>query len=109
MPTVNYLDPAGVTHSVDVPVGRSLMEGAVANDVPGVMAECGGNLACATCHVYIDAASFARIGPAPAGSLEDEMLDHVRSGRQASSRLSCQVIVGDGMDGIVVHVAPSQA
>jgi len=74
----------------------------------GVLAECGGNLSCATCHVYIDEASFDRVGPAEAGSLEDEMLDNVSSDRLPSSRLSCQVHVVAEMDGVTVRVAPQQ-
>lgn len=108
MPTVNYLDPAGTNHEIEVPVGQSLMEGAVRNGVPGVLAECGGNLSCATCHVYIDDAWFDRVGPAEAGSLEDEMLDNVSADRLPSSRLSCQVKVRAEMDGAMVRIAPRQ-
>lgn len=108
MPTVHYRDPAGVVHSVEVPAGHTLMEGAVRHGVPGVLAECGGNLACATCHVYVDEAWSDRVGrPAP-GSIEDELLDNVLSDRNRCSRLSCQVVVETGMDGLTVRVAPRQ-
>ncbi|GAC1666874.1 MAG: 2Fe-2S iron-sulfur cluster-binding protein [Steroidobacteraceae bacterium] len=108
MPTVKYQDPAGATHEIQVPIGHSLMEGAVRNGVPGVLAECGGNLSCATCHVYIDEAWLDRIEPAEAGSFEAEMLDNVSADRLPSSRLSCQVLMSAEMDGITVRVAPRQ-
>ena len=108
MPTVNYVDPAGARQEVEVPIGQSLMEGAVRNGIVGVLAECGGNLSCVTCHVYIDDAWFDRVGPAQAGSLEDELLDNVSAERLPSSRLSCQVRIGAELDGVVVRVAPRQ-
>ena len=108
MPTVNYVDPAGAHQEVEVPLGQSLMEGAVRNGIAGVLGECGGNLSCVTCHVYIDEAWFDRVGPAQAGSLEDEMLDNVSAERLPSSRLSCQVRIGAELDGVVVRVAPRQ-
>jgi 2Fe-2S ferredoxin len=108
MPTVNYRDPAGVNHAVQVPIGETLMEGAVRHKVPGMQAECGGNLSCATCHVYIDEAWIDRVGPAEAGSYEYEMLDNVSADRLPSSRLSCQVLVSAEMDGVAVRIAPRQ-
>lgn len=108
MPTVRYRNPAGVEHQVQVAVGHSLMEGAVQHGVQGMVAECGGNLACATCHVYIDDEWAARVGAAPPGSREDEMLDHVRTDRLPTSRLSCQVLLTEAMDGVVVRIAASQ-
>jgi 2Fe-2S ferredoxin len=108
MPTVTYLDPKGIQHAIEVPIGQSLMEGAVRNGVPGILAECGGNLSCATCHVYIDEAYFDRVGPAEAGNLEDEMLDNVSSDRLPSSRLSCQVHMVAEMHGVTVRIAPRQ-
>lgn len=108
MPRVNYLDSAGATHTVEVASGASLMEGAVQHGVPGVLGECGGNLSCATCHVYIDAPFFERVGPANQGSFEDEMLDNVSADRLPSSRLSCQVLMRDDLNGITVRIAPRQ-
>ena len=108
MPTVKYRDPAGRTHEIQVPIGQSLMEGAVRNGVLGVVAECGGNLSCATCHVYIDEAWFDLVGPAESSSLEDEMLDNVSAERLPSSRLCCQVLMSAVLDGVTVRVAPRQ-
>ena len=64
----------GREHPVDVPVGKSVMQGAIENNVPGIDADCGGECACATCHVYVDAAWLAKIGLPPAGSQEASML-----------------------------------
>lgn len=108
MPTVNYLDPSGKNHEVEVPHGQSLMEGAVRHGVPGMLGECGGNLSCATCHVYVEAAWSDAVGACESGSLEDEMLDNVSSERLPTSRLSCQVHMGSRIEGVVVRIAPSQ-
>jgi ferredoxin, 2Fe-2S len=108
MPTINYVDPTGANHQIQVPIGQSLMEGAINGGVVGILAECGGNLACATCHVYIDAAWVNQVGPAKAGSVEDEMLDNVSTDRLPSSRLSCQVRISAALDGIVVRIASRQ-
>jgi ferredoxin, 2Fe-2S len=108
MPTVNYVDPTGLARKIQVPIGQSLMESAVRNNVPGMLAECGGNLSCATCHVYIDETWFDRIGPAETGGFEDEMLNNVGADRLPSSRLSCQIQMTADMDGLVVRIAPLQ-
>ncbi len=108
MPTVNYIDPAGIQHEVEVPLGQSLMEGAVRDGIVGMLGECGGNLSCVTCHVYIDDAWFDRVGPALEGSLEEELLDNVSAERLPSSRLSCQIHIGAELDGVVVRVPPRQ-
>ena len=82
------------------------MEGAIDNDVPGVVAECGGACACATCHVHVDAAWLAELGPV--SEMEDAMLDSALS-RQPNSRLSCQIEVADNLEGLTVQVAPNDA
>ncbi len=108
MPKIFFTDPAGREHAVQVQAGHSLMEGAVQHGIPGIVAECGGNLACATCHVYIDERSTRVVGAPDPGGTEDEMLDLARSERLKSSRLSCQVVVTDAMDGLRVRIAPLQ-
>jgi 2Fe-2S ferredoxin len=108
MPKVIYQDPAGVDHEIAVPIGQSLMEGAVRHGVPGLLGECGGNLSCATCHVYIDDAWRERVGAAEAGGFEDSMLENVSAPRLPSSRLSCQVPLSAELDGLRVRVAPVQ-
>lgn len=100
------MDPAGNRHELDLAVGSTVMEGAIDNDVPGVVAECGGACACATCHVYVDNAWAGRL--APLSEMEDAMLESALS-RQPSSRLSCQIEVADELDGLIVQVAPNDA
>ena len=82
------------------------MEGAIDNNLPGVLAECGGACACATCHVYVDNEWASRLEPL--SDMEDAMLDSALS-RQPNSRLSCQIEVDDSLDGLIVHVAPNDA
>ena len=87
---------------VDVPVGHSLMEGAIDNDIAGIVAECGGACACATCHAYIDNAWLAKL--TPADEMEDAMLD-AASERRVNSRLTCQIDVTEELDGLVLEVS----
>ena len=86
----------------DVTNGLNLMEAAVANNVPHVVGECGGNLSCATCHVYVDDAWQDATGEA--GEYEDAMLDVAEAERLSSSRLSCQINASDELDGLVLIV-----
>jgi ferredoxin, 2Fe-2S len=107
MPVITYVEYDGTEHAVEVPVGRSVMQGAVDNNVPGIDADCGGACACATCHVYVDAAWLGRIGvPAP-GSQEASMLGFAAVTR-ADSRLSCQIAVTEALDGLVVRMPEGQ-
>ena len=102
MPTVVYITTDGVRHEVDVESGYTIMEGAINNNIEGIVAECGGACACATCHSYIDEAWLDRIPPKD--DMEDSMLDAAFE-RKENSRLTCQIEVSDEIDGIVVHVA----
>jgi 2Fe-2S ferredoxin len=106
MPRITYVAADGRRFAVDVPVGHSLMEGAVDNAVPGVLAECGGACACATCHAYIDGEWAGRVPPAE--PMEDAMLD-TAADRRPTSRLTCQIEVTPALDGLVVHVARNGA
>lgn len=90
----------------DAPVGESLMEVAKANGVDGILGECGGSCACATCHVYIDPAWQEVVGPADV--LEEMTLEGVSHILQDNSRLGCQILLRDEMDGLKVTVAPPQ-
>lgn len=84
--------------------GETLMELARRHDVKGIIAECGGACSCATCHVYIDAAWSAAVGaPDP---VEEDMLDMVEDIRRPTSRLSCQITLHPGLDGLAAEVAP---
>ncbi len=94
MPQVTYTDHLGGQCTVEANVGDSVMETAVRNGVPGIVAECGGSLSCATCHVFVEPADFA--GLPPMEDMEDEMLYGAAVDREETSRLSCQVRLADG-------------
>jgi 2Fe-2S ferredoxin len=107
VPTITYIEHNGVAHPVDVPVGKSVMQGAIENNVPGIDADCGGECACATCHVYVDAAWLLRIGLPVPGSQEASMLSFAAV-TQPDSRLSCQITVTPELDGLVVRMPEGQ-
>jgi 2Fe-2S ferredoxin len=101
MPSIIFEQPDGSRRTVDAPSGTSVMKAAVATGVPGILAECGGQAMCATCHVYVQGDPNL---PAVSDE-EDEMLDCAFAPRLPSSRLSCQLEVVPEMDGLVVTVA----
>jgi 2Fe-2S ferredoxin len=105
MPTVNFVAFDGTAHRVDVPAGTSLMRAATDHGVPGIDGDCGGQCACATCHVYIEAPWSARTGART--QVENDMLNF-SAGLRETSRLGCQVTVTDELDGIVVHLPEGQ-
>ncbi len=105
MAKITYVQADGTSKEVDVPKGQSVKDGAVNNLIPGILAECGGACACATCHIYIDDAWVEKAGPA--GPVEKDMLDFAMDPRE-TSRLSCQVDITDEMDGMIVHVPIEQ-
>jgi ferredoxin, 2Fe-2S len=107
MPRITYIEHNGIEHTIDVAVGRSVMQGAVDNNLPGIDADCGGECACATCHVYVDAAWLGIVGLPPAGSQEASMLSFAAVA-QPDSRLSCQIRVTPGLDGLVVRMPEGQ-
>ena len=102
MPKVTYIDPTGVTSEEEVDVGYTLMEGAYNQQLPGMLAECGGAAACGTCHAYIDESWLGKLPPVE--DLEDAMLVGVAD-RQSNSRLTCQIYMNEELDGIVVRIA----
>jgi 2Fe-2S ferredoxin len=106
MAFVTYIEPDGTPRKVEVPNGDSVMQGAVNNTINGVVAECGGGLACATCHCYVDAAWISRVGPP--SQAEAEMLESAASETKPGSRLSCQIMVTEALDGLVVHLPETQ-
>ncbi|MBU2983196.1 2Fe-2S iron-sulfur cluster binding domain-containing protein [Lentibacter algarum] len=99
---VTWKLPDGSEIAADVANGTNMMEAAVANNVPEVIGECGGSLACATCHVYVDADWEAATGEID--DFEDAMLDATEAERSDASRLSCQIIAADALDGLVLIV-----
>ncbi|MFY0309019.1 2Fe-2S iron-sulfur cluster-binding protein [Leisingera sp. D0M16] len=98
---VTWKLPGGEAVTAAVGYGQSLMEAALAHDVPGIAGECGGCLACATCHVYVDPEWAVKCGVA--GEFEDAMLDLVAD-RRETSRLSCQIETHPDLDGLVLEV-----
>ncbi|WP_068314626.1 2Fe-2S iron-sulfur cluster-binding protein [Polycladidibacter hongkongensis] len=105
MPKVSFVLHSGETQEVEAASGSTVMEAAIKHMVPGIEAECGGACACATCHVYVDEAWVAKTGePEP---MEEDMLDFAQDVRD-TSRLCCQIKVGDELDGLVVHVPENQ-
>ncbi|MFC0386076.1 2Fe-2S iron-sulfur cluster-binding protein [Muricoccus vinaceus] len=106
MPDVIYVAHDGSERRVDVPAGRSVMLGAIQNGVRGIEAECGGCLACATCHVYVDPAWLDRLPPA--GEDEEDMLENTAAERRPNSRLSCQITVEADLDGLRVAMPETQ-
>lgn len=96
MSTIHFIDHAGKTRTIEATVGDSVMETAVRNGVPGIVAECGGSLSCATCHVFVDPAQYDAFPPME--EMEDEMLWGAAVDREDCSRLSCQIKVTEGMD-----------
>ena len=107
MPKVTYIEYNGTAHTVDVPVGLSVMRGAVDNDVPGIDADCGGECACATCHVYLEPEWLERIGTPVPGSQEASMLSFAAVA-QPDSRLACQIKMTEELDGLVVRMPEGQ-
>jgi 2Fe-2S ferredoxin len=106
MAKVTYIEHSGTAHTVDAPIGSSVMEGAVRNGVPGIDADCGGACACATCHVYIDPAWLSAAG-APSET-EAAMLEYAAESVETNSRLSCQLKLTDELDGLIVRMPRRQ-
>ncbi len=106
MPKVTYMSPAGASHEVDVPVGTTVMQGAVKNGIDGIVAECGGVCMCSTCHVFVDDSFLDKLPPAQ--DTEEAVLEIAAEERQPNSRLSCQIRMTDALDGLVVHLPKRQ-
>ena len=106
MPKVTYVHPDGSRDIADVSLGSSVMQGATAHRVRGILAECGGAAMCATCHVYVDVA-HAGLFPSVTDA-EDAMLDSTVCERRATSRLSCQLILSEEHNGLIVTLPESQ-
>lgn len=106
MPRVTYVTPKGERIDVDVENGYSVMEGAINNNIEGIVAECGGACACATCHSYIDENWLDRLPEME--DMEDSMLDAAYE-RKKNSRLTCQIEMTDDLDGLIVYVADNEA
>ena len=105
MPTITLIEYNGTSHSIEADVGKSLMQNALDNGVPGIDADCGGACACGTCHVFVDSEWLPTSGEAD--SMEEAMLG-MRPDRTELSRLSCQIKVTEQMDGMVVRLPEFQ-
>jgi 2Fe-2S ferredoxin len=105
MALVTYVRHDGASFEVEVPKGTSVMQAAVDNMIDGIVGECGGSCSCATCHCYVDEAWVAKL-PKPSG-MEKDMLECVLEPKP-NSRLSCQIVVTDELNGLVVHLPESQ-
>ena len=105
MPKIIYIEQDGTRKEVDADVGYTVMEVAVNNGVDGIVAECGGACACATCHSYVDEAWLDKLPEMD--DMEDSMLDAAYE-RQDNSRLTCQIEITDALDGLVIHVADNE-
>ena len=106
MPKITYIEKNGKEYTIDVPNGLTVMEGAVQNNVPGIDADCGGSMACATCHVYVKEDWFNKVPKKEEG--EEDMIDMAFEPNKFS-RLSCQITVSDSLDGLVVELPTKQA
>ena len=106
MPKITYIEHTGKTHTIDVPNGLTVMEGAVQNDIPGIDADCGGSMACATCHVYVKEEWSNKLKKMENG--EQDMIDMAYEPKK-NSRLSCQLIVSDELDGLEVTTPLKQS
>ena len=105
MAKITYITYENQIHTVEVQNGLTVMEGAVQNDIPGIDADCGGGMACATCHVYVEDSWFNKIQKAE--DAEQDMIDMAYK-PQKNSRLSCQIVVSDEIDGLTVTTPEKQ-
>ena len=106
MPKITYKDNQGNSKTVEVENGLTVMEGAIQNDIPGIDADCGGSMACATCHVYVEEKWFNKLPKAE--EAEVDMIDMAYEPKK-NSRLSCQLIVTDELDGLKVTTPTQQS
>ncbi len=105
MPTITLIEFSGTEHTIEAEVGKSLMQNALDNAVPGIDADCGGACACGTCHCFVGESWGDFAGEAD--PMEESMLN-MRPDREALSRLSCQIEVSDSMEGMVVRLPEYQ-
>ncbi|SDN13782.1 2Fe-2S iron-sulfur cluster-binding protein [Afipia sp. GAS231] len=105
MPKITFVEYTGTEREIDLPSGLSVMQGAIDHQITGIDADCGGECACATCHVYVDPRWLERVGPQ--GAQEAALLDFAALA-QPNSRLSCQIKMNDQLDGLVVSLPEAQ-
>ena len=105
MVKITFKDFNGSKSTIDVEKGLSVMEGAIQNDIPGIDADCGGSMACATCHVYVEERWLDKLPKAE--EAEVDMIDMAYEPKK-NSRLSCQLIVSDELDGLIITTPAKQ-
>ena len=105
MPKITFVDLLGESRTVEAEIGSTVMEAAIRNAIPEITAECGGGCACATCHVYVDEPYLPLAGKA--SDQEEDMLDFAYK-VQPNSRLSCQIVVTQELDGLTVRTPERQ-
>ena len=106
MPKITYIDFQGKSNTIEVESGLSVMEGAIQKDIPGIDADCGGSMACATCHVYVEEKWLDKLPKAE--EAEVDMIDMAHEPKK-NSRLSCQLIVTDELEGLIVTTPEKQS
>jgi 2Fe-2S ferredoxin len=106
MAKITYIEHSGKSHTLEVPNGLTVMEGARDNNIPGIEADCGGACACSTCHVYVDPDWVAKLPARQA--MEEDMLEFAYEPDAERSRLTCQLKVTDALDGLVVQMPERQ-
>lgn len=106
MPQITYVEANGQSTTIELPEGWSLMQGATANGIEGILGECGGSCACATCHCYVDEARLGDLAPPSENELA--MLENVAAERRPNSRLACQIKASAKLQGLIVHLPPTQ-
>ena len=106
MAKITYTDHKGASKTIEVENGLTVMEGAIQNNIPGIDADCGGSMACATCHVYVEEKWLNKIPKAE--EAEIDMIDMAYEPKK-NSRLSCQLIVSDELDGLIITTPAKQS
>ena len=106
MPKITYKNNQGNSKTIEVENGLTIMEGAIQNEIPGIDADCGGSMACATCHVYVEEKWFNKLPKAEEG--EVDMIDMAFEPKK-NSRLSCQIIVSNELEGLIVTTPKKQS
>jgi ferredoxin, 2Fe-2S len=105
MPKITYIDQEGTARTVEADIGATVMETAINNDIPGILATCGGSCSCATCHVYLTEEWYEKLGEP--GLDEADMLDTAHD-LKPTSRLSCQIQVTEALEGLTVTTPARQ-
>ena len=105
MPKITYIEHTNKKHIIEVSKNMSVMEGAIQNNITGIDADCGGSMACATCHVYVDEKWFNKLEKKD--EAEEDMLDMAYQPNKFS-RLSCQLLVSEKLDGLIVRMPSKQ-